>query len=126
MGIVGGSSNNTIGGTTHASANTIAFNQGIGVSVSDSGVGNRVLSNSIFLNSNLGIDLNRDGVTANDFGEGKTFLGKKVVTTDGRANASFAFKPARKVGVGKAITATATGPNNNTSELSAAKKVVEA
>jgi CSLREA domain-containing protein len=184
VGIVGGASNNTIGGATRASGNTIAFNQGIGVTVSDNGVGNRVLSNSIFSNLNLGIDLNRDGVTRNDtgdadvgastlsnalqnfpvvtsaklvsgattikgklnsvpnqtftvqffaspeaddvggFGEGKIFLGKKVVTTDPEGNATFTFKPARKVGAGKVITATATDPNGNTSEFSAARKVV--
>jgi hypothetical protein len=177
--IAGGASNNTIGGATPASANTIAFNQGIGVSVSDNGVGNRVLFNSIFSNANVGIDLNRDGVSINDtgdadpgantlqnfpvvtsaklvsgattikgklnsvpnqsftiqffaspeadvsgFGEGKIFLGKKVVTTDARASASFTFKPARKVGAGKVITATATDPNGNTSEFSTARKVV--
>jgi hypothetical protein len=176
-------SNNTIGGTTPAAANTIAFNQGTGVTVSDNGVGNRILSNSIFSNLGPGIDLNRDGVTPNDFGdadvgantlpntlqnfpgvtsaklvsgattikgklnsvpnqtftiqffaspeadangfgEGKLFLGKKVVTTNERANATFTFKPARKVGAGKAITATATDAKGNTSEFSAARKVV--
>jgi hypothetical protein len=58
------------------------------------------------------------------FGEGKIFLGTKVVSTDGRASASFTFKPARKVGAGKLITATATDPDGNTSEFSAPKKVV--
>ena len=56
-------SNNLIGGGTPASANTIAFNAKDGVAVrnstnsTDSSVGNRLLSNSIFTNGGLGIDL---------------------------------------------------------------------
>lgn len=62
---------NTIGGDGAAS-NTIAFNGRDGVSVSGTspgttfGTGNRILGNSIFFNSGLGIDLGDDGVTAND------------------------------------------------------------
>ena len=183
--IITGATGNTIGGTTPASANTIAFNQGPGVSVSDDSVGNRVLYNSIFSNVGLGIDLNRnsgapsDGVTTNDTGDadtgannlqnfpvissaktgskgtsiagklnsipsksfriqffaspeadssgngqGKTFIGEKVVTTGADANASFTFKPSQKVPKGQVITTTATDEGGNTSEFSAAKKVV--
>lgn len=68
---------NTIGdsdpsdGATNA-ANTIAFNTGTGVYISESqSVGNRILSNSIYSNGKLGIDLtggteDANGVTAND------------------------------------------------------------
>jgi len=60
-----GSSNNTIGGTSGAEGNTISFNGGNGVAIV-SGTGNRILSNSIFSNGGLGIDLGNDGVTLND------------------------------------------------------------
>lgn len=59
-----GASNNTVGGATAAEGNTIAFNNR-GVLV-DSGTGNAILSNSIFSNSGLGIDLGGDGVTPNN------------------------------------------------------------
>jgi hypothetical protein len=69
--IIFGATNNTVGGTTSASANTIAFNGANGVDVFDSETnGNRILHNSVFTNGGLGIDLNRDGVTANDSGDG--------------------------------------------------------
>jgi hypothetical protein len=58
-------------------------------------------------------------------GQGKTFLGEKVVSTDASANAAFTFKPSQKVSKGQFITATATdSASKNTSEFSAAKKVV--
>src|SRR5215216_3556840 len=64
------SSNNTVGagtGVDDANANLIAFNGDDGVDISAStGTGNRVLSNSIHTNGNLGIDLGSDGVTRND------------------------------------------------------------
>jgi hypothetical protein len=46
-------------------SNTIAYNGGDGVLVL-SGTGNQILSNSIFTNTELGIDLGTNGVTAND------------------------------------------------------------
>jgi CSLREA domain-containing protein len=70
-------SGNTIGGATPEAANTIAFNGGgrgfngdldletDGVAIAD-GATNRILRNSLFSNTNLGIDLGADGVTAND------------------------------------------------------------
>ncbi|HEY3137329.1 MAG TPA: HYR domain-containing protein [Blastocatellia bacterium] len=59
-------SNNTIGGTLAGAGNTIAFNNGTaGVTLLGSVVGDAVLSNSIFSNVGLGIDLNGDGVTPN-------------------------------------------------------------
>jgi hypothetical protein len=177
---IGDASNNTVGGTAPGEANTIAFNSPAGVTVSGNGVGNRVLSNSIFSNVGMAIDLGSDGVTLNltgdadtgantlqNFpvitsaktvsgavtikgklnsvpnktflvqvfasrelspsgnGQGKTFLGKKVVSTDILANASFTCKPAQKVFQGQFITAKATDTaSKNTSEFSAAKKVV--
>jgi hypothetical protein len=64
--------NNTIGdsdpsdGLTNA-ANTIAFNDNNGVTLEFGvGTGNRILSNSIFSNGGLGIDLLGNGVTTND------------------------------------------------------------
>ena len=62
---------NTIGGAEPEAGNVIAFNSGGGVEVADSSAsfsvtGNRVLSNSIFANGALGIDLNTNGRTAND------------------------------------------------------------
>jgi photosystem II stability/assembly factor-like uncharacterized protein len=61
-------SDNTIGGEGNA-GNILAFNGRNGVRVW-SGTGNRILKNSIFSNGALGIDLNGDGVTANDAGDG--------------------------------------------------------
>ncbi len=59
--------NNSVGGTDSGAANTIAFNDWDGVVVLfNPFTGNRILSNSIFSNGELGIDLNGDGVTAND------------------------------------------------------------
>ena len=49
-------SRNTIGGITADFGNKIAFNAQAGVTV-QSGTGNSILSNSIFQNGELGIDL---------------------------------------------------------------------
>ena len=49
-------SENTIGGAGGAQGNTIAYNVAAGVSV-QSGTGDSILSNSIFSNGHLGIDL---------------------------------------------------------------------
>lgn len=61
------SNTNTIGGT--GAGNIIDSNGGAGVLV-ESGTANPILSNSIFSNSGLGIDLGTIGVTANDIGDG--------------------------------------------------------
>lgn len=64
-----------IGGTRPGEANTIAFNGGDGVLVTQSGsTGNRISGNSIFSNGALGIDLvggteNETGATKNDPGD---------------------------------------------------------
>ena len=73
-------SNNTIGGTgvtpgqCDGPCNTIAFNgtpggAHDGVRLISSGTGNAVRGNAIFSNGGLGIDLDVDGVTANDPGD---------------------------------------------------------
>lgn len=64
----GPASNNTIGGTATGAPNVIAYNLRDGVRVT-SGTGNAILSNSIFSNTNLAIDLGGNGVTANDAGD---------------------------------------------------------
>ena len=84
---VGGSSNQpfvnraTIGGESSGAGNVIAYNGGPGIVVLPIGTGdgissapmsteNTILSNSIFDNDGPGIDLNGDGVTPNDSGDG--------------------------------------------------------
>ena len=62
---------------------------------------------------------------ASEGDEGQKPIGQVGVSTDSSGNASFTFKPAQKVGKGQRITATATDSSAlNTSEFSAAKKVV--
>lgn len=59
-----------VGGYSAADGNIIAYNKGCGVSVvtqtSVPGYGNLLLANLIYSNAAQAIDLNRDGVTAND------------------------------------------------------------
>jgi titin len=68
-----GAQGNQIGGSTSL-ANTIAFNQQVGVAVTDNGTtANSIRANSIYGNAqpgldSLGIDLNWDGVTINHAG----------------------------------------------------------
>ena len=64
--LINGASSNTIGGTAVSAANTIAFNGRDGVRIVGTAVGNRIQRNSLFSNAALGIDLNGNGVTAND------------------------------------------------------------
>ncbi len=56
---------NRIGGTEGDYGNIIAYNEGDGVWVPD-GAGNTISWNSVFENGGLGIDLDSDGVEAND------------------------------------------------------------
>ena len=58
-------SDNTVGGIESGAGNVIAFNGGRGVLV-DTAVNDAILSNSIFSNSDIGIDLGTNGVTLND------------------------------------------------------------
>ena len=60
------SSGNTIGGTGASEGNVIGGNSGDGVAIVGTATGNAILSNSIFSNAGLGIDLADDGVTLND------------------------------------------------------------
>jgi hypothetical protein len=55
-----------IGGALGSEGNTIAFNNGNGVEIGQVGFNSSILSNSIFANGGLGIDLGIDGPTAND------------------------------------------------------------
>ncbi len=67
--IQGLSVNNLIGGINPGEGNVIAFNTQRAVAiVSSEAINNAVLGNSIYSNSNLGIDLIGDGVTPNDEG----------------------------------------------------------
>ena len=60
-----------------------------------------------------------DRVDPSGYGEGQTFLGFEDVTTDGSGDASFSVNfPV--TGTSTAFTATATDPDGNTSEFSAA------
>jgi len=61
-------SSSAVGGLATGAANLIEFNGAAGVSV-EAGTGNAILSNSIYANGGLGIDLFPSGVTANDPGD---------------------------------------------------------
>jgi hypothetical protein len=64
-----GAHDNLIGGTNPGEGNVIAFSQGQGVVFyDDTTINNSVLGNSIYSNTNVGIDFKLDGVTPNDFG----------------------------------------------------------
>jgi hypothetical protein len=68
-----GASNNTIGGTETGAGNIITGGGWMGVILfADAGTGNRILSNSIFDNGALGIELGRDGVSLNDDSDADT------------------------------------------------------
>ena len=70
--VLGSGLNNTIGGTLAGAGNTIAFNNLSGINLFG-GAQNAVLSNSIFSNAVLGIDLSDDaGITPNDPCDGDT------------------------------------------------------
>jgi hypothetical protein len=60
-----------------------------------------------------------DACDPSGFGQGKTFLGSSDVMTDGSCNGSFDVILPVSVAPTDRITATATDPNNNTSEFSA-------
>ncbi len=68
--VSGGAMANTIGGTASGAGNTIAYNDGNGVtignSLTDASTGDAILENAIYANAGLGIDLGDDGVTEND------------------------------------------------------------
>jgi hypothetical protein len=58
------------------------------------------------------------------FGEGKTFIAQRSVTTNRNGNAPFEFVPKQSVPVGNKVTATATNGGGSTSEFSRARIVV--
>ena len=157
-------SNNTIGGTAAGAGNTIVFNGNDGVLV-DTGTGNAILSDLIFANGNLGIELINNGndnqaaprllsavqtgsgtmivgmlrSTPNTtftvqlfsdpnpdpsgLGEGQQLLGTFTVMTNPAGIATFVITIPSVVPTGQIITATATDPNNNTSEFSSPAEV---
>jgi len=67
-------------------------------------------------NTTYGIDVYRSGSTN---AEGRLYLGRTYVMTDGDGNGSFSAGFPVGVGVGQYLAATATDPNNNTSEFAA-------
>ena len=69
--LANGTTGTTIGGTSPGAANTIAYNTGRGIRFATSaGADNTIVANSISNNGALGIDLDSDGVTFNDAGDG--------------------------------------------------------
>jgi len=99
---VDGATNNTIGGTGAGEGNIIAHNGLDGVEITGGSSGNAILGNSIHGNAGLGIDLDDDGVTANDAGDGdsganalqnfpvlnQALVTQSDVTIDGSLNAA--------------------------------------
>ncbi|MBZ0299469.1 MAG: S8 family serine peptidase, partial [Anaerolineae bacterium] len=75
-GILLQSDDNLIGGTASGAGNVIAHNAGYGIGIGGAApadlIANTILSNRIFDHDALGLDLNLDGVTANDSGDGDT------------------------------------------------------
>jgi parallel beta-helix repeat protein len=79
IGIFYNSTNNIIGGSEKNSGNLIAGNNGPGIRMTDNDppdyppcTGIRISRNMIYSNNGLGIDINEDGVTPNDLGDGDT------------------------------------------------------
>ena len=110
-----GANGTVIGGVTPGEGNVIAHNSARGiVLVNTSGNGNKIMGNSIHSNGSptnfLGIDLNADGVTTNDAGDG-----------DADANNSQNFPVITTAetfpGIGTTITGSLNSAANNTYRL---------
>jgi titin len=139
--IMGGASNNLVGGQTVSAGNTIAFNGGDGVGVSDSqSLGNTISHNSIYNNEGLGIETINGGntelapptisevISTTVFGqaqpgnivelftdgvdEGRWFENSVEADTDGFFTLTYSGLNDRY------LTATATDADGNTSEFS--------
>jgi hypothetical protein len=65
-----------------------------------------------------------DAADATGYGEGQTYLGSAIVTTDAAGNQTFSFGSAMVIPQGKWITATATDSFGNTSEFSRSVQVI--
>jgi CSLREA domain-containing protein len=61
---------NLVGGTGANDGNLVAGSGGVGILVRTNSTGNALLGNEVHGNGSLGIDLDEDGVTANDAGDG--------------------------------------------------------
>lgn len=68
--VAGDSTDILVGGSTAGAGNTIAHNGQLGVLVTGNAVRVSILSNSIYDNNGLGVDLIGDGITSNDSGDG--------------------------------------------------------
>lgn len=104
-----GASNNTVGGTEPGAGNIVANGSWVGISLfPDAGAGNQILSNAIFDNSGMGIEINRDGVTPNDEGDADTgpnnFQNYPVIATSVAANGGAAVRATLSSTPGSAFT----------------------
>ena len=59
-----------------------------------------------------------DACDPSGYGEGQSFLGALPVFTDGTGDADFTFVPVDPIPLGACVAATATAPDNSTSEFS--------
>jgi CSLREA domain-containing protein/uncharacterized repeat protein (TIGR02543 family) len=171
--VTGPNGSATIGGLATGEGNIIAFNGQGGVAIDSTSANIPILSNSIFANGGLGIDLAADGITFNDpgdtdtgandqqnfpvltsvwgdsnniyiqgtldsatagtykvelfandqcdesnHGEGQTLVSTEDMMADSSGVTSFEFTLAGALPRDTLVTASATDPDNNTSEFS--------
>ena len=92
-----------------------------------SGAGNTVIQGSLDAASNTTFRIeffDNPQCDSSGNGEGQTFIGSTNVMTDGNCNAPINVSLPVNVQPGHVLTATATDPNNNTSEFSACRIVL--
>ncbi|SFD16028.1 conserved repeat domain-containing protein/Por secretion system C-terminal sorting domain-containing protein [Chitinophaga sp. CF118] len=93
------------------------------LTAADNGGGNANIQGTLSSTPNTTFRLDffsNDACNPSGFGEGQAFLDSFKVITDGTGNAAFtAVLTGKTFPAGAVITATATDPNNNTSEFSA-------